>query len=1204
MLGITATAAGAKQPILWESCHAGEAAGNCKIPRGIATDPKNGHLFIADQKNLRVNEFTAWGEFEKSWGWGVADGSNELQTCESLSGCRVGIAGDGRGQFNFAGAQGVATDSGGGIYVADVTNHRVQKFNRDGDFIWMIGRNVNKTKVEAVAPQADRNLCPVDPGDVCQAGSEGTGKSEFSSWTFGSFIAVGPEDALFVADKGRIQQFAVTGVFETEIDLPKDEEVGALAADPVSGDLYFSYTNLSLLVLTEANHDVFRLDVDSKAVVSTVEVAIPQALATGPDGSLFVFDEGSTVDLNANHRSRILKFSPAGVFEEEVVANASQADQDEFEFTTGLATGSVCFQGSYDLYLSNSTENSFVKAYGPPPNNLTGKGEVCAPPEEGPTIISQYASAVGSDNATLGASINPHFWADTRYFVEYGTAKCSEGGCTTTVPAAPGQLLGAGIVNKPVTTAGIDLTGLSPGTTYYFRFVAASGGGGPTVGDEGSFITYNAPVASACPSNQGFRIGASASLADCRAYEMVSPIDKEGGDIVGGGGEETGSGLPLSQSSLSGYSFTYSSYRAFGDPSSSPWASQYMARRDSQRGWLNEPISPPQEGAPLSTEIGAVQLDKLFKAFSPDLSVGWNETITEPVLGPGGVAGYSNLYRRDNDTGSYEACTTAAPIEAEGVKYPPELEGVTPDQQHAVFKLRAKLTPEASKTVDQLYLCSFEPGGAAIDLVSVLPNGTASAALDNAVGTPTLAQNSVNRILSYSWLDNAISDDGSRVFWSLVTKAEVPEALYVRVNATQEQSSFSGGKCNKFFKACTYALSAPEAGRFWGATPSGSQALFAVEAGPQSGNLYLFDVAKAIAGEEPRTLIAGKTEGVLGVSEDLDRIYFASRETIGGEGTAGKPNLYLYEAGSTAFIGTLSEIDTNEKEIPSPVSTAPVFHLAHVTEDGGVLVFSSDSPSLAEETADYENTDLTSGEPASEIYRYQVGGGLTCLSCDPSGVRPSAARHIGTKNASKYLAAALPTWTSSLYPGNALSSDGSRLYFESFVPLALGDVNGMGDIYQWELSGTGGCDEASPTYVEASGGCLDLISSGQSAWDSKFMDASASGDDVFFTTAESLVSQDPGSIDAYDARVGGGFPPPPPPRPDCEGDCQTLTPPSADPPPTSSEFHGPGNLTEGAKPKHCRKGTHKVKRKGKVRCAKNKKHHKKHKQGQSGRAGR
>ncbi|TMK58282.1 MAG: hypothetical protein E6G51_03505, partial [Actinobacteria bacterium] len=531
--------------------------------------------------------------------------------------------------------------------------------------------------------------------------------------------------------------------------------------------------------------------------------------------------------------------------------------------------------------------------------------------------------------------------------------------------------------------------------------------------------------------------------------------------------------------------------------------------------------------------------------FSPDLSVGWNETITEPVLGPGGVAGYSNLYRRDNDTGSYEACTTAAPIEAEGVKYPPELEGVTPDQQHAVFKLRAKLTPEASKTVDQLYLCSFEPGGAAIDLVSVLPNGTASAALDNAVGTPTLAQNSVNRILSYSWLDNAISDDGSRVFWSLVTKAEVPEALYVRVNATQEQSSFSGGKCNKFFKACTYALSAPEAGRFWGATPSGSQALFAVEAGPQSGNLYLFDVAKAIAGEEPRTLIAGKTEGVLGVSEDLDRIYFASRETIGGEGTAGKPNLYLYEAGSTAFIGTLSEIDTNEKEIPSPVSTAPVFHLAHVTEDGGVLVFSSDSPSLAEETADYENTDLTSGEPASEIYRYQVGGGLTCLSCDPSGVRPSAARHIGTKNASKYLAAALPTWTSSLYPGNALSSDGSRLYFESFVPLALGDVNGMGDIYQWELSGTGGCDEASPTYVEASGGCLDLISSGQSAWDSKFMDASASGDDVFFTTAESLVSQDPGSIDAYDARVGGGFPPPPPPRPDCEGDCQTLTPPSA-----------------------------------------------------------
>jgi hypothetical protein len=37
---------------------------------------------------------------------------------------------------------------------------------------------------------------------------------------------------------------------------------------------------------------------------------------------------------------------------------------------------------------------------------------------------------------------------------------------------------------------------------------------------------------------------------------------------------------------------------------------------------------------------------------------------------------------------------------------------------------------------------------------------------------------------------------------------------------------------------------------------------------------------------------------------------------------------------------------------------------------------------------------------------------------------------------------------------------------------------------------------------------------------------------------------------------------------------------------------GAGNVTE-PKPKHCRKGTHKVKKNGKVRCAKNKKSNKK-----------
>ena len=84
------------------------------------------------------------------------------------------------------------------------------------------------------------------------------------------------------------------------------------------------------------------------------------------------------------------------------------------------------------------------------------------------------------------------------------------------------------------------------------------------------------------------------------------------------------------------------------------------------------------------------------------------------------------------------------------------------------------------------------------------------------------------------------------------------------------------------------------------------------------------------------------------------------------------------------------------------------------------------------------------------------------------------------------------------------------------------------------------------------------------------------------------------------ARVGGGFAPPPPGPEPCSGDCQVRGPEPQDLAPATA-LPGPGNLVEGPKPKKCRKGTHKVKKAGKVRCVKNKK---KAKANKSGRAGR
>jgi hypothetical protein len=156
-------------------------------------------------------------------------------------------------------------------------------------------------------------------------------------------------------------------------------------------------------------------------------------------------------------------------------------------------------------------------------------------------------------------------------------------------------------------------------------------------------------------------------------------------------------------------------------------------------------------------------------------------------------------------------------------------------------------------------------------------------------------------------------------------------------------------------------------------------------------------------------------------------------------------------------------------------------------------------------------------------------------------------------------------------------------YFESRDPLVGRDTNGRIDVYQWERAGTGGCDEADPSFAPSSGGCVDLVSSGQSLADSAFLDADPSGNNAFFTTLEGLVPQDYGLIDIYDARVGGGFPTPSPPTAPCEGEaCQGPYRPPEDSAPASELFQGAGNVVEiPAKPK-CKRG--KVKKKG--RCVK------------------
>lgn len=1210
----------------------GPKAGELGNPRGLAADPATGHIFVTETSNSRVSEFTAWGEFVKAWGWGVLDGGDELQVCTRSTECQQGSQGSGVGQLSRP--TSAAVDSGGNLYVFESGNLRVQKFNADGEFLLMFGGEVNETTNANVCTSAD-----VADGDVCGVGTPGAANGQFAALPIFcavySRIAVGTTGKVLVGDQGRIQEFDSGGNYTGQLALPEPRATRALAVDPNTGDLYVTLDQECIFAENPEVPHVLKHTAsgwsDEWAEVGDPDASpfkirgFPETLATDSAGNVYV--SATEKQTGEQPWQQVLEFDSGA--DCLICLDEKFSKPTDGTSLTNLATSAGCNVSSDTLYVSHfGAGKSYVRAYGSTPDP-----EICPPRKEPPEVLQQYAISVDDVGAVVRASINPHYWSGgspalgtTDYYVEYGIEECSKGGCQTE-PLPPGAPLAGGAVNFPVNTAGVFLGGLQPGTTYHFRFVAESLGGGPVFGvdpdgdgpgeaspaegEEGTFTTYPPPLArrSNC-ANQSFRTGPAAFLPDCRAYEMVSPVDKEGGEIAVLP-NITDNPAGLFQGSPGGGKLSYSSYRAFGDSQSAPYTSQYIATRNAD-GWESEAISAPREGVPIPKENRG--LDTPYKAFSSDLCSGWILQDSGPVLALGAPTGFVDLYRRDNcGDGSFEALNTVEPPFTKESEFWPEFQGFSADGGCGVFRANDKLTPDGSDAesngngIYQVYgTCDGQ-----LRLLSVLPDGSASD-MHSSAGTASGAR--VYHRDQSVW--RAVSEDGSRVYWTAATGlASAPGHIYVRENADQDQSTVGGGGCEEAAKACTFPVSETVTGataQFWTADPSGSRALFSVDSAgsPLDGNLYEYDFAS-----KGSTPIAEEVLGLLGASEDLGRVYLVSREDFDGAAEAGEPNLYLYDraADSFTFIATLSAMDaTSGNAFRSPLHHEPSRRVARVTPDGEQVAFMSTAGLTG-----YDNTDVSSPAPCgsadgicnAEVYLFDAtvgsGGELTCVSCNPGGVRPAGREAEDFNNTVYWVAAQIPAWEGQLYAPRPLAEDGSRLFFESVEPLVLRDTNGRQDVYEWERAGSqDACEEAgAELFVAAAGGCLSLISSGEGEEDSRFIDASLDGSDAFFVTGSKLLSQDFGLLDVYDARVGGGFPPPPTPRPPCEGEaCQSPPAPPDDPTPASAAFGGQGNVVEeqGRKPR-CGKGKRLVRRGGKARCVR--KHQRRRGQKASRRAG-
>jgi DNA-binding beta-propeller fold protein YncE len=1033
-LPVAAPAAGpAVPPLLWQSPVdglSGNQAGELFYPSGIAADSTSGHVYVSEKSNARVSEFDAWGQFVKAWGWGVADGSEEPQACgpgasPPTATCLPGIAGSGPGQFgvdeiNKVGPSGgIAVDASGDVYVADIFNFRIEKFDSDGNFILAFGDGVNET--------TGGDVCTAASDDVCGQGTPGEGGGQLAFMN-GTYLALGPTGTVFVGQpKGTIQAFEADGTFKEKIVLEDEldgREVTSLAVDS-AGDFYvaaggekrylykFDPTGMLLTALDVEFELEYFNEFHKEILTTTTGLAPEPPLAVDEADNLYVplryGTNGTVVELISFDSSGKLAIPPAAG---AGFAAAQMAGKENLGFN-GLATNTVTAAGGTDVYAvayngSSPPSYSFAAAWGPPPDKW-------APPAASPEIAEQYAVAADPDAATVRASVNPQFWADTSYRVEYGTGKCSEGGCPLQTTEAQ---LNAGVTNAFKNTPQVTLPDLAPATTYHFRFVAQSSGGGPVYGPapeggeasvaeglEGAFTTpappAPLPASDPCP-NALFRSGPSAFLPDCRAYEMVSPVDKDNGEILHLG-NISNEPLRFNQSTLDGEKLAYSSYRAFGDAESAPAASQYMAMRGPE-GWATDAISPPR-GTPYMGVGPTVELQ--YRAFSEDLCQGWLWHDTDPPLTPDAVTGFPNLYKTSLCGGeqSYEALTRVPPSGVEPTSYVPSVQGVSADGSVTVFKATGQLEvdagPKARPTSDQYDRQCYQLAEGRLRLVSVLPNGLANPS-SCSIGTGGALSNPHE-----SNLDEAVSEDGSRIYWSASSTGFGRGRIYLRIDGKNPTVAVS---------AEGEALSGEtEASRFLAATADGSKAIYSVGEFGSSGaaDLYEFDLAT-----QTSSLIAGEARGIVGASEDASRIYLVSREALAAGATGGKENLYLYEAGvGFRFIGALSPVDARA-EPPfdiTPVAVQPNLRSARLSADGLVAVFTSTA-----RLTGFDNTDAESGEADIEVFRYDASanggaGRLDCVSCNPSGVRPSG-RLTGVVNRPPYwVAARIPPWDMALY---------------------------------------------------------------------------------------------------------------------------------------------------------------------------------------------
>lgn len=1125
---------------------------------GVAADSSTGDVYVYDGGQGELLKFDASGNPANF----SSTGTNATKTESSFSFAENEIAvdsssGPAKGDiyvahadgtieiFNSAGenigalseeagvpwgeACGVAVDASGDVYVGLYSEH-INKYVPTGNPV----------------TNADYSSSIAGVSGVCNVGADSLGNAYSITWSsgpvtrydpsqFGSLSATGSTvdgkgnsmavdpatDEVYVDEGSQIAQFGPNGE-------PFEQPISTFAASgpgAISGSVGITFSGY--------NGHIYASNGQGAINVYGPGIVLPD-IVTGEASS--VQPESATVSGTAN---------PVGVavteckFEYGTSASYGQSVPCA-ESPAEIGTGSSPVQVHANLTgLTSGTSYHYRLAAANANGTVEGEDLTFNAPAP-PAVSSLSAFDVARTEADVGAQVNPSF-APTTYHVEYGTSTAYGQSTPESQPL--------NVLDNSYHTVKVRVAGLTPGATYHFRVVATNAFGS-VAGSDVMFTTHPVPSSGAGCANQAHREEqSSTSLSDCRAYEMVSPVQKDDSDI----------NPAPAMAAVDGSRLFFVSRGSFaGQPTSlAVETTAYLATRGST-GWTTQGISLP------NGEFSFVSDG--YQGFDPDLSKGiinWIELSRFGTYDPSAKPG-DNAYMRDTETGAFELLngTLSSMSNDEGFMWG------SSDFGKLALTTRSPVvsgTPCDSRGP----FCAWEWDHGTLKLASVLPNGEpTNGVVGGSTGEPFICN-----------FEHAMSDDGARLFF---TAGGETGQLYARENGTTT-SLISGSERTLPGGATGFGAHFQSA-----EAAHGNRVLFTTRNSlvnadtDETDDLYMYDYTKP-AGHR-LTLVSedhnpeapegaavngasivpsSECGGVAGTAEDLRRVYFvANNQIVQGAPTAPGPKLYVWDdtgaSPRVAYVATLKASDEFDWIAPAvSVRNQGIPRSSRWSRDGRYIAFFSTASLTG-----FEN------EGERELYRYDaVSGSLDCVTCNPEAVPVHGEISFGEQSGIKPV---------NHMPQNV--SDSGQVFFQTTRGLTLHDSNGQGDVYEYD-------------------GELHLISKGTGDSSSLFVDAAPTGSDVFFATRDRLAGWDKdGFYDVYDARVDGGLPEPPSTLPPCEGEaCLAAAALPNDATPASATFNGAGDLSAAKAVPRCKAGQARMRgvcpKKKRARHKKHRRHH-------------